>query len=130
MSALVCSGARLLCTFGQGISTLIAPPRGTNHPSGRPLATTSDHQPVSNITPFSQCAAPPVLARAALSGSPPLCVPRPTGAWSPNAQGILIGTLPALTGDAVLSCAEGGLLTIQDVTPSGVSYSASLPSNR
>ena len=63
MRSLICSGAKLRCTCGLGVSTLVATPRGVVHPSGRPLATTADHLPVQNITRL-RSAWLPVLARA------------------------------------------------------------------
>lgn len=122
MRSLICSGAKLRCTCGLGVSTLVATPRGVVHPSGRPLATTADHLPIQNITPFAQCMAPPVLARSALSGSPPLCMPQPTGPWTETAPFVQVGSFSALGSDASLCCKEGGLLTIQAAEPSGVSY--------
>lgn len=130
MTALVCSGVRLSCTFGQGVSTLLAPSRGITHPSGRPLATTSDHVPYTNILPFSQCMAPPVVAKAAASGAPPLCIPKPSAQWSTSAPGVQLGVLQPLTSDAILGCAEGGQLSILDDKPSGVLSAASLVRTR
>ena len=122
------SGATLTCSCGLGYSTLIAPPRGTFHTSGAPLATTSDSLLGTNIAPFSQCTAPAAVAQAALTGQPPLCMPKLAGAWSVHAPGVTIAGLAALTSDAVLPCTMGGLIQIQILIPKQVSYLPAEPS--
>ena len=131
MSSLVCSGVQLRCTCGQGISKLIVPNRRLVHPVYGPFATILDNQPVVNITPFSRCNAPPVVARAQLSGIPPLCLPKPTGFWAEAALGVTFGTARVLASDSHLNCVEGGVLTIQTSQTNGVSYTSSFkpPSN-
>jgi len=123
MSDFVISGARLTCSCGLGLSTLIAPPRGVFHSSGAPLATTTDALPGTHIAPFSQCSAPAVVAQAALTGQPPLCMPKLAGAWSVQTPGVTIAGLSALAAEAVLPCTMGGLIRIQTLISQRVSYS-------
>ncbi len=123
MSELVASGAKLSCSCGLGLSTLSAPPRGAFHVSGVPLATTTDVLPGANILPFSQCTAAAVITQAALTGQPPLCIPKPAASWTILADGVTIAGLPVLTTDSVLPCGMGGLIRVQTLVSTRVTYS-------
>lgn len=111
-----------MCTWGQGGSTLVVLSRGVSCTSGQPFATVEDVKPGSNITPFSRCGSPPVVARSKLSGSPPVCVPKPMGTWVQREQGVQLVKLTVLSTDAVLLCSEGGQIRIADPAPCAVAF--------
>ena len=122
MSDFVVSGATLTCSCGLGYSILMVPSRGVLHTSGAPLATISDALPGTNIAPFSQCTAPAAVAQAALTGQPPLCMPKLAAAWSIHAPGVTITGLAVLAADGILPCTMGGLIRIQPSIPRQVAY--------
>jgi hypothetical protein len=106
-----------MCTGGVAPSTLSVLPVGRPMCAG-PAANIADVAPIVNIPPFGMCqlVSNPAVAAATAAAlgvlTPMPCVPVPAGTWTPGNPKVLIGGLPALTSDAKLMCAWGGMISV------------------
>ncbi|MCE7983960.1 MAG: DUF4280 domain-containing protein [Caldilinea sp. CFX5] len=118
MTAQVCMGATLACTFGLGPSTLTVTPENRLTASTLPAATIMDFVPMKNIAPFPLCSSPAnpavIAATAAKLGvfTPAACLPVTTQPWTPGSLTILIGGQPALNQSSTLLCQWGGVISV------------------
>lgn len=99
MSKIVVNGAKLKCSLGSSESNL-------NNQSfmeidGDAVATIADGLP-NNIGCFGICS---------MNGSP--CTPI-TARWFPGAVNVLAGNEPILTNNCKLTCAIGGIISVED----------------
>jgi len=117
MSVLVCSGAKLWCTYGDSEGTLVVQQPTTVMCENKPTASANDCTHTTSVTPCGFCHSltnPNVAsATAAAFGSltPMPCNPLPL-VWSNVSTTVLIGKSLALTNKSRLRCAYGGELTI------------------
>ncbi|MEZ4301406.1 MAG: DUF4280 domain-containing protein [Polyangiaceae bacterium] len=120
MPKLVANGAALKCSEGTSPGTLTVLPVQMADGAGQPAATTSDHAPLVNISPFGMCrtlANPQVAAAtSAASGTltPMPCLPVISGPWSPGAAGATIAGQKALTAGSKCQCAWAGSIEITE----------------
>lgn len=117
MAFQVCAGALLSCSFGVAPGPLVVLPEKRTL-TGTPAATILDAKPMLNVPSFAMCSSPanPMVAAAtaAVLGvlTPMPCLPVLPAPWVVGAPTTLIGNLPALTSDAKLTCAWGGVIQI------------------
>lgn len=113
MGMMVVQGATLACTFGTAPGSLCATSQMLCLAQDRPAAGIQDMGTGVNIAPFGMCTslANPQVAAATAGAlgvlTPQPCMPVPAGTWLPANPRILIGSVPCLTSDAQLVCANG-----------------------
>jgi hypothetical protein len=87
---------------------------------GLPAATIAHFVPLVNIPTFGMCNSPTnpevIAATAAALGvhTPAPCVPAVVDPWSPPAENVLLGGVPALTEGAMCMCMWEGTIEIVD----------------
>ncbi len=118
MTAQVCTGAALACTFGLGPSTLTVTPENRLTADKLPAATIMDFAPMKNVAPFPLCSSPAnpavIAATAAKLGvfTPAACLPVTTQPWTPGSPTVLIAEQPALNESSTLLCQWGGVISV------------------
>lgn len=117
MTAPVCAGALLQCSYGSLPSLLAVPSRSVLSSPGPELATIEDCLPMANLAPFGGCIAP--SNPSPLPGKP--CTPLPVGSWPAMAPGVMVAGIPALVQSALLPCQFGGVISI--ITPGSIGIS-------
>ena len=113
MSSLVCDGATLQCSYGQGEVKLTISRRGVSHGGDGSLATIDDHLPLVNISPFRFCTAPANPNPQNPSGQKP-CTLRLGQPWSDEMEGILLQGQKLVEDSATLRCDYAGTISIAD----------------
>lgn len=119
MPNLVCTGAKMMCSFGASPSVLNVVPEGEPVLSqDMQTANIMDNEPMVNIPTFGMCDSlsnPEVAsATAAALGvlTPMPCVPVTVGPWEPGADTVLINNFPALDSTSKCMCSWGGEISI------------------
>lgn len=117
MSLLAGMGSTLMCSFGVAPSSLMVLP--TNRVvTTLPIANIMDTIPFVNILPFGMCTsmANPAVASATAAAlgvlTPMPCTPVPAGPWVPGVPTVLVGNMPAVDKNCMLTCAFGGVIQI------------------
>lgn len=114
----VCSGATLLCSFGQTPATLTVPPTNQLVTGSMPAANILDNKPMVNIPPFGMCSSPtnPAVAAATSAAmgvlTPMPCLPAIACPWVTGCPTVLLGSAPALNDTSTLKCDWGGTITV------------------
>lgn len=111
MSSMICDGAKLECSYGQGEVKLSVSRRGVSHGGDRSLATIDDHLPLVNVPPFRFCTAPANPNPQSPSGQKP-CTPRLSSAWSDEVEGILLQGQKLVEESATLRCDYAGTISV------------------
>lgn len=93
----VCDGAKIVCSFGAGVSKLIVN-NSKEYINGLKKASIND----KNITPFTACSVCKV------------CKPEIIGVWQNSTTNNYSNTEKSLMKDAISNCAVGGILKIID----------------
>ena len=120
MANQVCMGAMCQCTFGAAPSALVVTPENKTLTSNMPAATIMDNIPMKNIMPFGMCSslANPTVAAATSTAlgvlTPMPCVPVIPAPWAPGSATVLIANKPALNDTSKLTCAWGGVISINN----------------
>ncbi|MEL7355585.1 MAG: DUF4280 domain-containing protein [Cyanobacteria bacterium J06560_6] len=119
MATQVCTGAKLMCSFGAAPSALIAIPKGPpTLATGPNAATIKDHIPLANIQPFGLCAslANPAVATATTAAlgvlTPMPCIPVTPAPWAPGSPKVLINNTPALNNTSKCMCTWLGIISV------------------
>lgn len=114
MGNLVCSNAMMTCSFGM-IPSVFQATNCMQVMANGVVGNCMDAMP-ANVMNFGMCtslANPMVVsATAAALGvlTPQPCIPVPCGLWITPKMNILIKNAPALSSDAKLLCAYGGII--------------------
>jgi Domain of unknown function (DUF4280) len=118
----VCSGSKLTCSMGAGLSELIVNLPEDPAKTSRPWpANIHDSKPMANIGPFGVCrsmANPHVAAASAASRGalvPMPCVPTTAAPWAPGDPMTQVRKAPALSRESRVMCAWGGVIAV--ITP-------------
>jgi len=117
MPNLVCTGARLRCSFGSTSATFNA---GTANVSAGATAGVVTDTSTASVLRFGNCASmnnPQVNAATQLAGgtlTPQPCQPVLTGNWVPGSTRVKVGAAAALDGGSQCSCAWTGVITVTD----------------
>ncbi len=120
MAMQVCMGAMCQCSFGNAPSSLVVTPENKTLTSSVPAATITDNVPMKNIMPFGMCSslANPTVASATSAAlgvlTPMPCVPVIPAPWAPGCPTVLISGKPALNDSSKLTCAWGGVISINN----------------
>ena len=120
MANQVCMGAMCQSTFGSAPSTLVVTAENKTLTSNMPAATIMDNIPMKNIMPFGMCSslANPTVAAATSAAlgvlTPMPCVPVIPAPWAPGSATVLIANKPALNDTSKLTCAWGGVISINN----------------
>jgi len=107
MPRVVVHNATLQCSCGSSVSPLQAVRNqtlnlGDDH---KPVASTLDHIPSTNILPFGSCSKRSWAA----------CSPQTSAPWTPSGWNqVAITGDPTLTQIDLLKCDEGGIITVVD----------------
>jgi len=120
MAKLVVHGAKLKCSEGSTVSTLMVPPIAGTGSDEMPAATIFDSKPMANINPFGLCksitnpqvAAATTAAMGTLTPQP--CIPVIPAPWSPGASAVKLQEKAALTSDSKCLCAWAGSIEVID----------------
>ncbi len=117
MALPVVSGASIQCTMGMSPGQLMVTSQLKVLTGGKPLATIQDAAPITNVGPCGMCTsmANPTVASATAAAmgvlTPMPCVPAPMGIWTCG-KAPLVGGVPALLNDGMLTCSYGGSIKI------------------
>ena len=113
----VVAGATCMCTMGTAPGQI----NPTNQPSvriaGKPVASTIDIAPMTNVTPCGLCTSMtnPVVASATAAAlgvlTPQPCTPVPTGTWQCSGK-VRVAGKKVLTSEGTLRCAYMGTISI------------------
>ncbi|PID86682.1 MAG: hypothetical protein CSA11_11240 [Chloroflexi bacterium] len=120
MAALVTNNATIQCSFGTTPGQLLIAPENLTNGCSMPAATIMDNVPMKNVLPCGMCTTltnPQVAAAtAAAQGvlTPQPCIPVTTAPWTPGSPTVTIGMKPALNNSCALTCAWGGVISIQN----------------
>jgi hypothetical protein len=115
----VCNGATLKCAMGMAPSQLVVLPKNQVMTGSNPAANIMDNIPLVNIMPFGNCMSPTSPATAAATAAalgvltPMPCVPMIPAPWAPGSATVTLAFMPALNKSSMLTCAYGGVITIQ-----------------
>jgi hypothetical protein len=115
----VCNGATLKCAMGMAPSQLVVLPKNQVLTASNPAANIMDNIPMVNIMPFGNCMSPASPATAAATAAalgvltPMPCVPMIPAPWAPGSATVTLAFMPALNKSSMLTCAYGGVITIQ-----------------
>lgn len=115
----VCTGAKMKCSFGAGVSVFNATPRPvlTNN---MVAGIITDNIPMVNVPSFGMCQAPTnpavIAATSAALGTPTPapCVPVLPAPWAPGAPTVQVTGILALDDTSMLTCAWAGVIKFQD----------------
>jgi hypothetical protein len=116
MANQVCMGAKMQCSFGKTLSTLVVLPTNKTYTNQVPDANIMDHVSMVNIPPFGMCSSlanPSVAAAtsAAMGALTPMpCVPNTPAPWVAGAPTVVLGNAPTLDDRSKLMCAWGGVI--------------------
>ena len=117
MPPIVCTNAKLQCSFGGSI-TLLGSPENRVKTSNLPAAVIFDNVLGKNLAPAGMCtslANPAVAAATAAAAgvlTPQPCVPVTPAPWSPGCIRVMFNHKPALNNTCILTCIWGGVITV------------------
>jgi Domain of unknown function (DUF4280) len=115
----VCNGAMLKCAMGMAPGQLVVLPMNMVNTDNQPAANIMDNIPMVNITPFGNCMSPANPATAAATAAalgvltPMPCIPVIPAPWAPGSPTVTLAFMPALDKSSMLTCAYGGVITIE-----------------
>jgi hypothetical protein len=109
----VCTGAKMMCSFGAAPSVFNATPRPV-FTNNMVAGIIMDHIPIVNIPPFGTCSAPTNPAVIAALGSPVPCVPVTPAPWVPGSPTVRVTNILALNNTSKLMCVWAGVIQFQD----------------
>lgn len=118
MSQLVVSNAICMCSMGVAPCPLQVLPTSLVNGGNMIAATVTDNIPYVNLSGFGMCNSPANPAVAAATAAklgvftPAACMPVFPGPWAPGAIKTKIKNVPALDKSSVLTCAYGGVVSI------------------
>lgn len=113
MGVAIVTGAQLMCACGTAPCSLNVTSQAKVLADGKPMGTTQDVSPGTNIQPFGMCTslANPAVASATAAAlgvlTPQPCTPTPAGTWMPGDPKKLVDSKVALTVDSSLMCSLG-----------------------
>lgn len=113
MAVFMTMGAQCMCSFGTTPAALAVTSQQTVLMEGKPVATITDCQPVTNLPPFGMCTSmtnPAVAAAtAAAMGvlTPQPCTMAPAGPWRMTQSSVALEGKPCLMNDSSLICSLG-----------------------
>jgi hypothetical protein len=108
MPKAVCQGAMCQCVLGSAPAILSVTSQQIVKIGGMLVATIQDCKPGANLPPFGTCQ----TLTASAMGVPTPCALAPTGTWLPGSIVQKINNQPVLTDASKLTCAIGGLISI------------------
>lgn len=130
MGNCVCNGAKISCNFGDGPKSMVVLPLAmTTTENTKALAVATDTIPMLNIPSFGQCKslANPMVASATAAAlgvlTPQPCIPVTPTPWSPTAQKLKVGKIPAILDSSQTLCMWGGQIKIEDPGQSKITAS-------
>jgi hypothetical protein len=118
MGQAVHNGAKLKCSMGTSVSSLVVLPTSQINAENQPMATIFDSIPNTNIMTFGMCrsiANPAVAAAtAAAQGTltPQPCMPVTPAPWMVGSPTVILGGKPALNKAAKCMCVFAGMIEI------------------
>lgn len=114
----VVAGATCICTMGTTPAQINPTNQSNIRIGGKPVASTVDVAPMTNVGSFGMCKSMtnPAVAAATAAAlgtlTPQPCVPVPAGTW--NCPGkVRVAKKPVLTNEGTLKCAYMGDITIK-----------------
>jgi hypothetical protein len=123
MPSLVCTGAKLQCSFGTAPATFTA---SAARVSARAAAGVVTDTGTASVPAFGQCTSlsnPQVnAATQAASGTltPQPCQPVVPGNWTPGSAQVTAGTAAALDSASQCRCTWNGVITVTDAGQANV----------
>jgi hypothetical protein len=116
MPDLVCTGARLQCSFGSTPATFSAGAATVSAGATAGVVTDVSAASVPNFGSCSSMSNPQVNAASQAAGTltPQPCQPVVSGSWSPGSTRVTVGAVAALDSGARCSCAWAGVITVTD----------------
>lgn len=114
----VCSGAKMICSFGDKVAALNVFPDRTVYLAGKPMANVSDHISLSNIQCFGKCHTTsfPDTGYATSSNHgkliPMPCVPGTISDWIEGKKDYIIKGKSAVLSTSYCKCKWGGTIRI------------------
>jgi len=123
MPNLVCTGAKLQCSFGTTPATFTASAARASAGGAAGVVTETS---TASVPAFGQCTSlsnPQVnAATQAASGTltPQPCQPVVPGQWTPGSTRVTVGTAAALDSASQCRCAWNGVITVTDAGQTNV----------
>lgn len=117
MGPAVVGGASIKCSMGQGPGVLNATSQSVCIAGGKPVVIIKDTAPFLNVGSCGMCISMmnPAVASATAAAlgvlTPQPCAASVMGMWSPGSK-VIMGGAPCVTGQSMLTCAYGGILSI------------------
>ncbi|UQZ88944.1 DUF4280 domain-containing protein [Deltaproteobacteria bacterium Smac51] len=106
------------CSFGTAPCPLVVLPTKQIFIDDLPVATIMDHKSPVNLATFVMCTTPSNPAVAANNGSPAPCVPVLPSPWTSGSVNVTLKEEIILHEISTLTCAYGGIITIEQTSQS------------